>query len=299
MIKIYRYFPAILATACVLLVACSSDKKETTLPSKPINIIVILDVSDRLFKKKLPGQEKQAEKDIKIAKGIIEIFEKFARRHYFVGSRHRLAFVVPKQPGVILPIPQETLESLKIWPTPEDRLKGAKRFKKMKDELTKAIEGLYRFVDERQEFTGSDIWSWFKVSAEEYLLADARNYIICISDGYLYLNTAFVSLLPTRGNKTSVIRHSLVERWSDDPNWEKEFDTGGYGLLATEKDFRDYQAKFLMVEMGLPELRLKDLPILEKYWGTWLQEMGIPNPKFSHTQDDPGVVVEKIKDFFK
>ena len=297
--KIYKCFPAIFVTICVLLVACSSDKKETTPPSKPINIIVILDVSDRLFKEKLPGQERQAEKDIKIAKGIIEIFEKFARKYYFVGSRHRLAFVVPKQPGVSKPIPQKTLESLKIWPTPEDRVKGAKRFKEMKDELIKAIEDLYRFVDERQEFTGSDIWGWFKVSAKEYLLADARNYIICISDGYLYLNTAFVPFLPTEENKTTVIRHSLVEKWSNDPNWEADFEAGSYGLLPTEEDFRDYNAKFLMVEIGLPELRLKDLPILEKYWVPWLQTMGIPDPKFSHTQDDPGVVVEKIKGFLK
>ena len=297
--KIYRCFLIILATICFLLVACNSDKKEAPPPSKPINIIVILDVSDRLFKEKLLGQEKQAEKDIKIAKGIIEIFEKFAQRYYFVGSRHRLAFVVPKQPGVSKPIPQQTLESLKIWPTPEDRMKGAKRFKEMKDQLIKAIDDLYRFVDERQEFTGSDIWGWFQVSAKEYLLADARNYIICISDGYLYLNTAFVPFLPTKGNKTTVIRHSLVEKWSNDPNWEAEFETGNYGLLPTKEDFRDYNAQFLMVEMGLPELRLKDLPIIEKYWVPWLQAMGVTDPKFSHTQDDPGVVIEKIRGFLK
>ena len=297
--KIYRCFLIILVTICLLVIACNSDKKEPPPPAKPINIVVILDVSDRLFKDKLPGQERQSKKDIKIAKGIIEIFEKFAQRHYFVGSRHRLAFVVPKQPGVSKPIPQETLESLKIWPTSEDRLKGAKRFKEMKGELIKAIEDLYQFVDERQEFTGSDIWGWFKVSAREYLLADARNYIICISDGYLYLNTSFVPFLPTKGNKTTVIRHLLVEKWSKDPNWEAEFERDNYGLLPSEEDFRDYNVKFLMVEMGLLELRLKDLPILEKYWEPWLQDMGITSPEFSHTQDDPGVVIRKIRDFLK
>lgn len=290
---------AFFATICVLLVACNSDKKGAKPPSPPTNIIVILDVSDRLSKDKSPGQERQAERDIKIAKGIIEIFEKqFVRRSRYIGSHHRLAFVVPEQPGTSEFIPQETLESLKIWPTPQDRLKGAPRFKEMKAQLVKAIEKLYAFIEQRDEFTGSNIWGWFDVSAEAYLQPNAHNYIICISDGYLYLNTAFLPLLPSPvGNKAAVIRHAVVGQFSRDPKWEAKFEREGHGLLSIGEDFSRFNPKFLMVEVGRRDLQLKDLPILKKYWAPWLLDMGIEKVKFLHTQDDPGVVIQAIQDF--
>lgn len=289
-----------LAIFCILLLGCSSDKKDVKPPPQPVNIIVVLDVSDRLLKEKLPGQERQVEKDKKIARGIIDQYESLARRAYYIGNYHRLTFVVPKQPGVKKLIPQETLESLKIWPTNEDRAKGAPRFREMKEELNQAIDSLYEFIEDRQEFTGSDIWGWFKVSAEEYLQAGALNYIICISDGYLYLDRIYVSSLPKKGNLTAVIRYAVVEKFSRDPNWKTEFVQEGYGLLPIERDFSDYNVKFLMVEVGLPVLRVKDLPILKAYWVPWLQTMGIPaaDSDFIHTQDDPQVVIEEIKKFF-
>ncbi|MDE0681506.1 MAG: hypothetical protein OXI63_01205 [Candidatus Poribacteria bacterium] len=282
---------------CLLFVACNADKKEANPPTQPINIIVILDVSDRLLKEKLPGQERQTVKDKKIAKGIISQYENFARKTYYIGNRHRLAFVVPAQPGVTKLIPQETLETLKLWPTNEDRAKGAPRFREMKEKVNTAIDSLYQFIEDRQEFTGSDIWGWFKVSAEEYLQPNALNYIICISDGYLYLNRMYLPELPREGNKTAVILHDVVERFSREPNWKTEFVQEGYGLLSIDKDFSESNVKFLMVEVGLPTLRVKDLPILKAYWIPWLQEMGISEADFIHTQDDPQVVIEKIKDF--
>lgn len=286
-----------LVIICLLLFGCQSDKPEVETSSQPINIVVILDVSDRLLKEKLPGQERQVEKDKKIAQGIINRYEDFAHKTYYIGNRNRLTFVVPKQPGVKKLIPQETLESLKLWPTNEDRAKGAPRFREMRDELNKTIDSLYQFVEDRQEFTGSDIWGWFKVSAEEYLQPNALNYIICISDGYLYLDRIYVSSLPKKGNKTAVILHAVVEKFSRDPNWKTEFVREGYGLLPIEKDFSKYNVKFLMVEVGLPVLRVKDLPILKAYWTPWLQEMGISDAEFVHTQDDPQVVIEKIENF--
>lgn len=282
---------------CMLFAACNSNNKDVKPLAQPINIIVVLDVSDRLLKEKLPGLERQIEKDKKIAKGIINQYESFAKKTYYIGNHNRLTFVVPKQPGVEKLIPQETLESLKFWPTNEDRAKGAPRFREMRDKLNETIDSLYQFVDDRQEFTGSDIWGWFKVSAEEYLQPDALNYIICVSDGYLYLNNIYVPLLPKKGNQTAVILHSVVEKFSRDPNWKTEFVKDGYGLLPIDNDFTEYNVKFLMVEVGLPVLRVKDLPILKAYWIPWLQEMGISDTDFIHTQDDPQVVIEKIQEF--
>ncbi|MDE0089479.1 MAG: hypothetical protein OXU23_27440, partial [Candidatus Poribacteria bacterium] len=79
-----------LVIVCLLLFGCQSDKPEVETSSQPINIVVILDISDRLLKEKLPGQERQVEKDKKIAQGIINRYEDFAHKTYYIGNRNRL-----------------------------------------------------------------------------------------------------------------------------------------------------------------------------------------------------------------
>ena len=50
-----------------------------------------------------------------------------------------------------------------------------------------------------------------------------------------------------------------------------------------------------MVEIALRHMR--DLEILKEYWKTWLKSMGISHTEFLETQDDPQVVIEKIREF--
>lgn len=48
------------------------------------------------------------------------------------------------------------------------------------------------------------------------------------------------------------------------------------------------------------EIRLRhmlDLPLLEKYWRTWLESMGINDSEFMEWQLDPQIVKEKITAF--
>lgn len=40
-----------------------------------------------------------------------------------------------------------------------------------------------------------------------------------------------------------------------------------------------------------------DLEIMTEYWQTWLKSMDITDSQFLPTQDDPQIVIEKIKEF--
>ena len=249
-------------------------------PTKPINIIVILDTSDRISKDKNPHQ---AEKDIVIAEGIVDLFEKkLVRPELYINYPHRLAFVVPEQIGAD-PIPLNITE---------DTGGGAPQFRKKKAELLKEIRGLYSAVEEQGKFTGSDIWDWFRGSAEAYLQAEALNYIICVSDGYLDFDSDIQKNRPRRGNKTTFMQ---VSKFHNNPNWEKKFDSEGHGLLEIGKDFSSYKVKFLMVEIKLRHIL--DRPILEKYWQTWLASMGITHSEFWENQNALDIVIGKIKEF--
>ena len=278
----------------VLAVGCTSEKSDAKdssaqpSPKKPVNIIVIVDTSDRVSKARNP---RQIEKDIEITENIVNVFEeKFVRPNLYIGSKDTLAFVVPEQPGAP-PISQEILGHLKIWRTSMQRAGGSPEFQKMKANLLDAIRELYQHVNEQNQFTGSDIWSWFRDSAEVYLKPDARNYIICLSDGYLDFNHNIQVRRPQR----TYISYRQVATFRDTPNWKQRFHTEEHSLLEIGKDFSDYTAKFLMVE--ITHRHMLDLEIVKEYWRTWLKSMGITDSQFLPAQDDPQIVIEKIKEF--
>ena len=286
-----KVFGATIAVFFVLIVGKGSDGQESNPPpSKPINIVVILDTSDRVSTEKSPGQ---AARDIEIAKDLVNFYYEGARLKMFQ-TYGRLAFVVPNQPEVP-PISPEIIRRLKIWSTKKNRRCGHPCFEKIKVGLLSAIDELYQLLEKQKEFTGSDIWKWFRASGEAYLKKDMQNYIICLSDGYLDFNRSIQDERPRMGNKTSYIPYAQVVEFRNDLNWEQKFDSEGHGLLEIEKDFSSYDVKFLMVEIRLRHML--DLPLLEKYWRTWLESMGINDSEFMEWQLDPQIVKEKITAF--
>ena len=286
-----KVFGTTIALFCVLIVGNASDGQESKQPpSKPINIVVILDTSDRVSKERNPSQ---AAKDVEIAKSIVDFYYERARRKMF-STKNSLAFVVPEQPNTPQ-ISSEIIRNLKIWPTREDQRIGSSKFEEKKESLLKAIDELYQLVKTENTFTGSDIWKWFRASEALYLKKDMQNYIICISDGYLDFNRSIQDSRPKIGNKTSYIPYAQVVEFRDDSDWEQQFDSAGHGLLEIGKDFRSYDVNFLMVEIKLRHML--DLPILEKYWRTWLESMGINDSEFVESQPDPQIVKEKITTF--
>ena len=252
-----------------ILVGCSgeSEKKEMPPEPPPTNIVVILDTSDRVSAKKRP---EQIQKDIEITKNIVDFFEELVAKKSYIGSKHTLFFVVPEQQGVP-PIPQKIIADLKIWLEGEERIKGAPEFKRKKEAVLAAIDTLYQRIGNQNTFTGSDIWLWFRDSAEVYLKPDYRNYIVCLSDGYLDFNADIQAKRSKRGNKANYIPYRQVAKFRDTSNWKQKFHDEGHGLLETGKDFSAYDVKFLMVEITYRDMF--DLEIIKEYWRTWLESM--------------------------
>ena len=295
-----RVFGTALVIVLILIVGKGLDGQESEPPLSPaINIVVILDTSDRISKAENPGQ---LEKDIVITKGIVNLFTEILlyelrTQARDIWLRHSLAFVVPCQQDAA-PIPQNIIGNLKIYPTDEDRLRAsAHRVKEMRDELLETIDKLYLLLEEETNFTGSDIWNWFSASGDLYLNKDMQNYIICISDGYLDFNRSIQDRRDMIGNKTSYIPYKQIVTFREDLNWEQNFASEGHGLLEIGEDFSSYHVRFLMVEIKPRHMQVRDLPILEKYWRTWLESMGINDSDFVRAQSDPQIVKTKITKF--
>ena len=287
-----KIFGTVLVTLSILIAGCGGCSDPPPKPDrpKPLNIIVILDISDRISKRENPNQTKT---DVIISEGIVNLYHEHVLQQRG-DLRNRVAFVVPRQPGASQ-IPQEIARQLKIWPTSQDKSAGRERFDAMKAELLEAIRKLYHFAQTQNPFTGSDIWIWFRDSAKVSLKSDTLNYIICLSDGYLDFNNDIQKDRPKVGNKTSYIPYSQIKKFRNTPDWKQKFHTEGHGLLEIGEDFSSYNVKFLMVE--ITHRHMLDLEIVKEYWQTWLKSMGIADSQFLPTQNDPQKVIDRIKEF--
>ena len=277
----------------LLMAGCSScmEPLPPPPPLTPTNIIVILDLSNRVSKARHPNQ---AQKDISIAQVIVALFKEQVSQSLYIESNDRLSFVVPRQPN-IEPIQQELADQLKLWQTEKSRRGGKPAYESREADLILALEALYQFVEKRNEFTGSDIWDWFRSSAKGYLKPGMDNYIICVSDGYLDFDARIQDNRIIDENKTSYISYAQVRQFRENPNWESVFDTEGHGLLGIGEDFSTFNVRFLMVEMELRHMG--DYDILVKYWDSWLQSMGITKTQFERTESGTRVLAETIGEF--
>ena len=280
-----------LRNVCVVflmfLIASKGDgqgSKSTT--AKPTNIIVVLDISDRLKK------SGQIERDIKIVEHIVTHFkEEFVRKHLekYMGTPpypHRLTVAVPEQP---VPVPEQSVSEqpkpyripsampgkLKIRDLKETRGMSRSEVKKKTDALIEEIKKLYKFAQKDNPYTGADIWSWFQQDAENYLQKGFHNYIICLSDGYL-------KFTPEIEAKLRPGEFMEVGKWREDPNWREKI----IPLLSTGKDFRDHNVTFMMMEINLHRDKKsgrafpQDFDIIKAHWEPWLKDMGITDITF-------------------
>ena len=275
-----KIFVVVCAVFFSLLNTSKSDGKESKIPSPNVlNIIVILDTSDRISKKKHPGQMKR---DIEIVEEIVTQFEAVVDSHILESDKLEyedyLAVIVPDQPSVP-PVPWAITDKLTIEDPGDHRSLGGIRadLKDQKEILLDEMPKLYEFVEQHKQ-TGSDIWDWFQSEAEDYFLAGQLNLIICLSDGYLNFDKS----IEAKRRKGTFMQ---IGKLRDNPNWKEKIH-GSEGLLSIGKDFSRYNVKFLMAEINLQSEKGSGIPyqqdfeIITAYWKTWLNAMGIKDIDF-------------------
>ena len=275
----------------LLIAGCDGsggDKENpTSTTASPINIVVVLDISDRLKK------DGQIQQDTKIVEHIVNLFHEEFHKHLekHLGAPpcpHRLTFAVPEQPVPRTEtstseqpdpykVPLKDLEKLQIRDpgkfNPDlGEVLGMNmyEFGKKKETLLEEIEELYEFAQKDNPYTGADIWDWFRKDAEDYLQDGFHNYIICLSDGYLKFRKDIEDSLPPG-------RFMEIGKWRNDPDWKNKI----IPLLSTGKDFSRYNIKFVMMEINIHKdektgiAHYQDFEIMKALWKPWLEDMGI------------------------
>ena len=273
----------------ILIAGCPNPNKEKVYST---NIIVLLDLSDRVSVEKY---EERAKEQVNDDKGnceiIMEVFDDIIKKEPYTNSKSKLRFFVPDQQG--FQIDPNYKKELRVFG--ESPIGSAANFNGLKSDVIATIGRLYGDVitTPDADFTGADIWSWFKYEAQRYLDPEFRNYIICLSDGYL----DFDEKIQDKREKGTYIIIDDALRKSDD--WEDKV-LNEYKLLTPRGvNFSQYPVpvKFLMlgIKDRTPEGSLRDRDILKAYWEPWLKSMGMEPVGFHSSDVEKGEIASFLE----
>ena len=277
-----------------------ASKNTVSTVSEAVNIVIILDISDRIDSSSGAYTSKdQGQRDMKIIEYIADWYlNELVQKHLgqlvldLERVPHELTIAIPKQPKAPL-IPSNIMENLVIKDSKTGKkLKTLTEFKANKVSMLQSIQELYKWKD--NPFTGADIWGWFNNYAKYPLKKDGfHNYIICLSDGYLKFNPGV-----EKGHEFMNIP-KWRDEWKSNPKWKDKITP----LSPIKEDFSDYNIKFMMVEIH-PRVDKNtcaehpaDFDIIEACWEKWLNSIGITNSEF-HRQIEIENLKEVIDSFF-
>ena len=264
--KMFTTLIPILIILAGLYSGCENEKEY------PLNIIILLDTSDRVSELKYPNIAlDQVLSDIRVCETIMSAFKDIVRTERFSASESKLRFFVPDQQGIPISFEIKT-KLLELGKVP---IGSFRNFEDSQKNVTTSIRKMYTTISDKptEQFTGSDIWSWFAYDAKRYILPQYQNYIICLSDGYLDFNE---DIQKNRKKGTYTVFNDEIrtsDTWRDKVNNE-------YKLLTPEGvNFSSYKypSQFLMIGIKdrVPDGSMRDREIIKAYWIPWLNSMGI------------------------
>lgn len=251
-----------LIPACVLFAQTPDTKAEL-----PLNVILLLDLSDRLVK-----TSGQAEKDKTIILGIMENFEKRQKRMSYLTSKDILTVAVAAQPQV----GTQSVNDMRIdmhTALGSSKEIGYPLFKKRKEAFVKALDKLYSEAL-RSPFTGADIYTFLCTDyPQNYMLKSHRNKVIILTDGYLTFDGQFSAQRP---KGTYMAGLDTMRKAKD--KWKETFAKNNLKLKpCSNKSY--VRTELILVETAplFKGTSVHEYDIVQHYWKTWLDESGLKN----------------------
>lgn len=167
----------------------SQGKTNSNNKAKPLNITILLDLSNRVLRPKgLQDSYNQRMKDSII---LMAIQSKFYDYKYEFG---RLRFTPDMINVVCYPYPNDQdinrivtdMEVNTAIKTKADIPIVHQKLKDMKSIWNRGINQIYQRTIEDKQWVGSDIWGFFNYQADvECIKKDFRNIVIILTDGYI------------------------------------------------------------------------------------------------------------------
>jgi len=258
-----------------------------------LNIIVLLDLSDRISPALHP---RQADRDKQIVRTLVDLFEARVRSRLFVASRDRLRIAIAKQEGSGYE-PSQFADAMSIDMRAIFQ-HGRPAFDRHKARLLAAVDELYAAATQSTRYTGANIPLFFRDHVRGYIEATEpgralRNVLFVLTDGYIALDGAVRARLHDEGHRTTDMR---LAQFRGLPNWERVFDAGDHGLIVPERGLCN-GLEVAVLEINLDPQHQDDKKLLFKYWRKWLTEMGCAKTDLALTEDASSQTASAIARF--
>ncbi|MDX2129641.1 MAG: hypothetical protein SFU91_11470 [Chloroherpetonaceae bacterium] len=280
----------------ILLSACGESEKQDSdnqmntdsLTQKHVNMVVALDLSDRISPKK---NSEQAVIDKSLINASYQCFLMEVQKKYFILSKDRFRLLFFSQPenaysSQILLMNDSlniNVESISL----SDRRDYVPGFGKV---LSRQVDLLYTLAQTSPTYAGADIWSFFAHELQGYTApknSNFRNVLIILTDGYLQFENRYSS---KRDSRTSM----NVAKYRSLKNWKPAFEKDG-GLLPAG-NFSEWEVIVMEVTPAL-EANTKELEILTLYWSKWFESMNIKRHKIIFSKELPEQSIAQLVKF--
>jgi hypothetical protein len=275
----------------ILFIHCKNDKaaqdKNNTTAAKaqtPINVVVLLDLSDRL---KLSNQ---VAKDQEIIRNILNAFEQEQRKYGFMASKDKLSLSVAFQNSskynqYDLGNNRFMIDMLYKNANPMNK----PVFDEKKRAFDSAVVELYQKAI-KSPTDGADVWGFFCTGWNNVYQADKKNKVIILTDGYLQFSRDITSKRPTGTYMTS------FDKMRNQSDWEKTFNR--LKLTPCPASLSNTEVLVLEVSPKNKSINTNEFQIISKFWKTWFDDMKTYSEVYE-TSDVSGFTNDKITNFIK
>lgn len=232
--------------------------------AKPLNVLVLLDLSDRLLNRN------QAEEDIMLIQSVYQHFYEKSRLDLFINAKHRFRVVVLPQnttPPVVYDYENQLFLHL-------DAIAAAQKKQacdKLSNELASLLQRLYKAAhtgSKPEHYAGVDIWRYFNEQLPSDLDPDYDNRIVIFSDGYFDFEDPKHAL--RKGNRMTYSGYMAALRGK--PDWKTQAEQKDFGLMRLNKKMSP--ARLTVCGIQPKYEQLQEIDMLIYFWEKWAKECG-------------------------
>jgi hypothetical protein len=251
---------------CFLVVSCSNSPSDKVKEDRrPVNFIVLLDLSDRLITKG------QSERDIEIIKTVFEEFNASVRRNLVINSRDKFQVIIAPQKGVPYNSGDYENEMFIDMGSLNSGIKLNKlvEFEKSLNNILLELYSKAYLGSATSSYPGTDIWQFFNKNLEFLVGKDYDNKLVVITDGYFDLEDYSRQLPEGKRFPTT----SFLSSARNKTDWKKIIESNDLGLIPVKKEFSD--VKVFVAEINPKYDFQYESDMLIYVWKKWCREMKI------------------------
>ena len=254
----------------LFLLACVDSHAKPA--PRPVNYIVLLDLSDRLL---LPGQTAN---DHALIQTVFAQFKQTVfKKNLVINSHDKFRVVIAPQQGVAYD-PADYMTQLFLDMELLQFGQKRTRMEAFERALPTMLQTLYKTASQNKsqarQFSGCDLWKYFNEQLATDVVENADNRLIVLTDGYLdFQHNPYVMQQKHRSTSTDFIK---TLRQQED--WRAAMKLGNWGLLPIKASLPNLSVDIVEINPKSPHLAEAD--ILQAVWQDWLTGMGVKKPTF-------------------